>query len=176
MKERTISTKRIFKGRIVSLREDVVRLSNGVISKREIVEHPGAVAVIALTDDGKILIERQFRLSAKSVLFEIPAGLAHKGEDLAKAARRELIEETGYDARKIRKVFAGFSSPGYSTEVITFFVASGLKHVGQNLDVDEMIEVKKMSIKKCVQMIKSGKIRDNKTIAGVLFASQWKKR
>ena len=112
MKEHAISTRRIYKGRIISLREDVVRLSNGVMSKREIVEHPGAVAVIAITSDRKLVLERQFRMSAKKVLIEIPAGLAHKGENLAKAARRELIEETGYEARKIRKVFAGFSSPG----------------------------------------------------------------
>jgi ADP-ribose pyrophosphatase len=175
MNERRLKTKRIYSGRIVSLREDTVKLSNGVVSKREIVEHPGAVAIIALTKDNKIIIERQFRTSAGEVLFEIPAGLAHKGENLAKAARRELIEETGYDAKKIRKVFSGFSSPGYSTEVITFFIAKDLKYVGQNLDHDEMIDVELVPLRKALELVKKGKVKDNKTALGIILASIWKK-
>ncbi len=171
MKERTIRTRRIYNGRIISVREDTVRLINGVISKREIVEHPGAVAVVAMTGDGRVVLVKQFRKSAEKVLLEIPAGLAHKGERLDRAAKRELREETGYRAERIRKVFAGYSSPGYSTEIITIFIATGLKKVGQDTDHDEMIDVEIVPLKKALSFIRSGRIRDNKTALGIMIAN-----
>jgi len=171
MFEKTLKIRRIYKGRIVGLREDTVKLINGVISKREIVEHPGAVAVIALTNDNKIVLINQFRKPAEKILLEIPAGLAHKGEKLEAAARRELREETGYKAGKVRQVFSGYSSPGYSTEVIRFFLATDLKKVAQNCDVDEIINVKPFPIKQSFKMLRSGKIRDNKTAIGIMIAN-----
>lgn len=170
MFEKTLKTKRIYRGRIVSLREDTVKLTNGVISKREIVEHPGAVAVIAVTKDKKIILINQFRKPANKVLLEMPAGLVHKGESLVNGARRELTEETGYIAGRIKKVFQGYSSPGYSTEVISFYLATDLKKSRQNCDVDEIIRVKILPIKKCLKMLKDGKIRDNKTAIGIMMA------
>jgi ADP-ribose pyrophosphatase len=173
--ERTIRSKKIFKGRIISLRVDDVKLSNGVLSKREIVEHPGAVAVIALTNDNKIILIKQFRKSAEQVMIEIPAGLVHKGERDIDGAKRELLEETGYKAGKIKKVFAGFSSPGFCTEVISFYLATGLTKAKQNCDVDEMIDVYFYKLKDALKLVKSGKVKDNKSIAGILYANLCKK-
>jgi len=175
MFERTIKSKRLFRGRIIGLREDTVRLSNGVISKREIVEHPGAVCVIAITNKNELVLIRQFRRSANRVLLEIPAGLVHKGESWRAGALRELAEETGYKAKKIRELFWGYSSPGYSTEIIRFFLATGLKKTEQNTDEDEMIDVLLVPLKKSAELIKKGRVRDNKTIAGILAANLWKK-
>jgi len=169
MHERTIKSRKIYSGRIIKFREDKVLLSNGVVSHREIVEHPGAVAILAVTKDKKMILIRQFRKSAERVLFEIPAGLVHKGEDPARAAGRELIEESGYKAKKIKQLFYGYSSPGYSTEIIRFYLASDLVKVGQNYDHDEMIEVDIFPIKKCLEMVKKGKIHDNKTILAILY-------
>jgi ADP-ribose pyrophosphatase len=154
---------------------DDVKLSNGVLSKREIVEHPGAVAVIALTNDNKIILIKQFRKSAEQVMIEIPAGLVHKGERDIDGAKRELLEETGYKAGKIKKVFAGFSSPGFCTEVISFYLATGLTKAKQNCDVDEMIDVYFYKLKDALKLVKSGKVKDNKSIAGILYANLCKK-
>jgi ADP-ribose pyrophosphatase len=171
MNERTLKTRKIFKGRIIALREDTVKLNNGVTSKREIVEHPGAVAVIAITNDKKMVLIRQFRKTAEKVLIEIPAGLVHKGESDINGARRELTEETGYVAGRIREIYGGYSSPGFSTEVIKFYLATGLKKTKQNCDIDEMIKVQLYPVKQCLKMLMSGKIKDNKTAVGILLAN-----
>jgi ADP-ribose pyrophosphatase len=176
MFEKTIRSKKIYKGRIISVKLDTVKLSNGVISKREIVEHPGAVAVIALTQDNKIILIRQFRKSAEQVMTEIPAGLVHKGERDIDGAKRELLEETGYKAKKLKKVFAGFSSPGFCTEIISFYLATGLTKAEQNCDEDEMIDVYFYPLKDALKMVMSGKIKDNKSIAGILYANLCKKQ
>jgi len=168
--EKTIKVKRIYKGRIIGVREDTVKLSNKVISKREIVEHPGAVAIIAVTKNKEIVLIRQFRKPAGKVLLEIPAGLVHKGERDIDGAKRELLEEAGYKAKKIKEIFRGYSSPGYSTEVIKFYLAAGLVKAAQNTDHDEIIKVGFYPIKKCLGMLKSGKIKDNKTAVGILLA------
>lgn len=171
MFERTLRTKRIYRGRIVGLRDDTVLLSNGVTSHREVVEHPGAVAVIAVTRDRKLVLIRQFRKSAEKVLLEIPAGLVHKGERAVDGAKRELIEEAGYKAGRIREVFSGYSSPGYSTEIIRFYLATDLVEVKQCCEEDEMISVRLYPVKKALELVKKGRIRDNKTALGILFAN-----
>lgn len=175
MFEKTLKKRRIYKGRIVGLREDTVKLSNGVISKREIVEHRGAVAVIAVTKNNELVLVRQFRKPAEKVLLEIPAGMVREGESDMEGARRELMEESGYKAGKIRRVFVGYSSPGYSTEVMKFFIATDLKRSAQNCDVDEIINVRLYPLKECLKMLKKGKIRDNKTAIGIMIASLWKR-
>ena len=174
MFERTLKRKRIYKGRIVGIREDMVKLMNGVVSKREIVEHPGAVAIIAITKDNKMVLIDQFRKPAEKVLLEIPAGLVHKGESDIAGARRELAEETGYIAGKMREVFRGYSSPGYSTEVIKFYLATDLKKSAQRCDVDEIINVKLYPIKQCLKMLRAGRIKDNKTAIGIMIVNLWK--
>ncbi|HTY12698.1 MAG TPA: NUDIX hydrolase [Candidatus Omnitrophota bacterium] len=172
MRERTIKSKRIFSGRLLGLRDDTVRLETGKISRREICEHPGAVAVVAVTGKKEIVLIRQFRKPAERVLLEIPAGLFNKGESLAAAAKRELAEETGYTARKIKKVFSAYMSPGYSTEVLHYFFASGLELSAQHYEEDEDIRVEVMPIARAMRMVKKGQVRDNKTIVGILI-TQW---
>ncbi len=170
--EKTIKSRRIYKGRIVGLREDTVKLPTGKVAKREIVEHRGAVAVVALFGKDKIVLIRQYRKPAEAPIIEIPAGLVKKGESSSRAALRELEEETGFKAKKIKKVFEGYSSPGYSTEVIQFFVARDLKRTIQRYEEDELIQVKVFSMRSCLNMVKKGKIRDNKTIIGIMIADK----
>ncbi len=170
--EKTLSTNYIYKGRIVSLREDMVELPDGRSSKREIVEHPGAVAIIALTSEDKLVLIRQFRKPAEEELLEIPAGLVHKGEAPQTAAARELEEEAGFKTGKITPVFAAYSSPGYSSEVIRYFLATDLVKTAQKSEEDEFIGVEPVPVADAFKLVRDGKIKDNKTIIGVMIAEK----
>ena len=172
MKEDTLRSKLVYSGRLLKLREVEVKLANGNTGKREICEHPGAVGIIAITPKKEIVLIRQYRKPAEKILLEIPAGLIEKGEKLQNAAKRELLEETGYLAGKLKKFSSVYMSPGYSTEVLHYFVATDLAKKEQCFEDDEDIEVKVTPLKKALAMIKNGQIVDNKTIAGVLIA-QW---
>jgi len=170
--EKTLSSKRIYEGRIVSLRDDTVELPGGRKSHREIVEHPGAVAIAALTSDNKLVLIRQFRKPAEEELLEIPAGLVHKGESPQAAAARELEEEAGFKAGKITPLFAAYSSPGYSSEVIRYFLATDLVKTGQKNEEDEFIGVELVPVSDAFRLVEDGKIKDNKTIIGVMIAEK----
>ena len=167
MFEKTIKSTRIYKGRRLGLRDDEVELSNGKISHREICEHPGAVAIVPITNDGKIILIRQFRKPIEEAIYEIPAGLINKGEELKDAAARELEEETGYKANKIEFALTVYTSPGYSTEKLHIFIARDLVATKNNPDEDENIEVAITPIETALQMIKNGEIKDGKTIVGI---------
>lgn len=173
LEEKKLGSKKVFKGRLLKLRVDSVKLTNGVRSTREIVEHPGAVTIIALTEDNKLVLVRQFRTAAGEVLLELPAGVPFKGEKGEETARRELEEETGYRAKSIKKVYEGFSSPGYSNEVIQFFLAKGLTLRQQKTEEDELIEVDLVDLGLCLDLVRTGKIRDNKTVIGVMIAAMF---
>lgn len=110
--EKEISSKRVFEGRLLGVRVNAVRLPNGVETSREIVEHPGAVAVVAISEDNELVLVRQFRKATGEVLLEVPAGVPKKGEKGEEAARRELEEETGYHAHRVKKIWEGYASPG----------------------------------------------------------------
>jgi len=170
MRERTIKSKRIYSGRLLGLREDTVLLSTGKKSKREICEHPGAVAIIAITAKKEIVLIRQYRKPAEKILLEIPAGLFKKGEKLAAAAKRELEEETGFSAGKMSPAFSAYASPGYSTEVLHYFVATKLRKTAQHYEDDEQIEVDIVPVNKAFQLVKQGRIKDNKTVVGIIIA------
>lgn len=172
--EKTTASRRIYDGRIVSLREDDVVLPSGIKAKREIVEHYGAVAVIALTDKNEIVFVRQYRKPAEGVMLEIPAGMMHKGEAAEATAGRELEEEAGYKARKILKVLEAYTSPGYSTEIIRYCIATDLIKVQQRCDEDENIRVELIGADKALNMIEQGEIKDNKTIVGIHLALKHK--
>ena len=172
MRETTVKSKRIYSGHLLGLREDTVRLENGNISRREICEHPGAVAIVALTKKKEIVLIRQFRKPAEKVMIEIPAGLVEKGEKLAAAAKRELEEETGYVAGKLKLVFSAYTTPGYSTELLHYFLATDLKKTAQHYEEDEEIDVDVTPLKQALEMAKKGKIADNKTVVGIAVA-QW---
>ncbi|MGC1709572.1 MAG: NUDIX hydrolase [Nitrosotalea sp.] len=165
--------KKIFKGRILSL--SVYKLSRGGRKvTREVIEHPGAAAMIAI-EEGKLLLVRQHRFPYGFAL-EIPAGTLNKGESPRKCAFRELREETGYEAKKMTPLVKYYPSIGYNTEIIHCFVASGIKKVsGLNLDEDEIMSVVKIDFRKVLKMVLSGKIADSKTICAVLTYAMKKK-
>ena len=143
--------------------------------RREIIEHPGAAAMLAFDGKGKVLLVKQHRFPHGYIL-EIPAGTLEKGENPIDCAYREIIEETGYEAKKMTKLISYFPSVGYNKEEITIFVASGTKKKFElKLDNDEFITVVKMDIKKLIGMIKSGKIIDSKTICAVMIYAAKKK-
>jgi len=170
LEEKQIKTERLYKGTLLGLRRDTVELPNGKQSTREVVEHPGAVAVVAITKDREMVLVRQFRKPTGEILLELPAGVPKIGEKGEDTARRELEEETGFYAKKIRKIWEGYASPGYSDELIQFYLAEDMNKIKQNLDDDEFVEVDLVDVEACVDMLKNGKIRDNKTMIGIMIA------
>lgn len=158
--------KNIFKGRVLSLSLYTLSINKRKVT-REVIEHPGAAAVLAI-EDGKLLLVRQHRFPHGYVL-EIPAGTLEKGENPLKCAYRELREETGHTAKKMTPLIKYYPSIGYNTEIIHCYIASGVKKVGDlQLDHDEIMSVVKIDFKKVIKMIISGKITDSKTICAVL--------
>lgn len=144
-------------------------LPNGFKTIREIVEHPGAVAIMPLLPDNRILLTRQYRRAAKRTMIEIPAGTLERGEDPVSCARRELAEETGYSSRRIRRLFSCFLAPGYSTERIHFFLATGLFRKRAMRPRDEMITTQPMKLEDCLRAILRGEIQDAKTVCGLYY-------
>lgn len=167
-KEKTLSRHTVFMGKILNLRVDDVELPSGRTSKREVVEHMGAVAVVPVTEKGEVLLVRQYRYPVGCELLEIPAGKLEEGEKPLDCARRELSEETGWEAEKWEQLYCYFSSPGFSNEKLYMFCASDLKYKGQHTDEDENLEVVKVPLNRALDMIKEGTIRDGKTIIGLL--------
>jgi ADP-ribose pyrophosphatase len=165
--------KKIFTGRVLSLSVHKISLGGRKVT-REVIEHPGAAAMLAI-ENGKLLLVRQHRFPHGFVL-EIPAGTLKKNETPRKCAFRELKEETGYEAKKMTPLVKYYPSIGYNTEIIHCFVASGIKKVsGLELDDDEIISVVKIDFSKVLKMVLSGKIADSKTICAVLTYAMKKK-
>lgn len=158
--------KNVFKGRVLSLSLYTILVNKRKVT-REVIEHPGASAILAI-QDGKVLLVRQHRFP-HGYVFEIPAGTLEKNEKPLKCAHRELREETGHTAKKMVPLIKYYPSIGYNTEIIHCYLASGLKKAGDlQLDHDEIMSVVKMDLNKVVKMILSGKITDSKTICAVL--------
>lgn len=168
--EKEIKREKLYKGTLLGLRRDTVQLPSGRRSTREIVEHPGAVAVIAVTREKELVLVRQFRKPAESILLEVPAGVPKKGESAEDCARRELEEETGYHAKRVRKIWEGYASPGYSDEVIQYCLAEDMTLLKQMTEEDENIEVDLADVELCLDMLKNGKIKDNKTMIGIMIS------
>lgn len=167
--EKTISSERIYEGRILSLRKDKVSVKDGKTSYREIVEHNGGVALAAVTPEGKMVMVRQYRKAAGKAILEVPAGKIEKGEDHRLTAERELKEETGYSAGKIEHITSFYTSIGYSTEVIYLYYASDLTPGETDFDDNEAIEVLEYDLPELKKMVFSGEIEDAKTIAAILL-------
>lgn len=169
--EVTLSTTHIHTGRVISLQVDEVQLPNGKTSSRELVKHPGAVAIIAITEDHKLVTVEQYRKALGRSIVEIPAGKIEQGETPENTALRELEEETGYTATNLHFIQRFATSPGFADEIIYMYVAEGLKKVESqsSLDEDEFVEVKKITLHEADKLIESEEIFDAKTA----FAIQW---
>lgn len=169
--EKTISTSVIFDGVLLRVLKDEVLLENGVTSTREYVLHPGAVAVVPITDDSKIVFVEQYRYPIKQKLIEIPAGKFDKpGEDPLECAQRELEEETGYKAEEFTYLGYIHTTPGFSNEVIHLYLAQKLYKGTMNPDEDEILKVHIEDFDKAVEKCISGEITDVKTIVGIMRA------
>ena len=166
--EKTLSSRLLHEGRSFSFKTDQVELPNGRTTTRDIVDHPGAVAIVPLLDDSKIVLIRQFRYAAGKELLEIPAGTLEKGEKPDDCAVRELKEETGYEANSMRRLLSCYMAPGYSNEVIHLYVATGLKKGEKEMEEDEEIAVEAVGFDEALRMIEENNIEDAKTIVGVL--------
>lgn len=169
--EKTIQSKQIFKGKVISLKVDDVTLPNGALSKREIVNHPGAVAVIAVTTDNKLILVEQYRKALERSIIEIPAGKLEPGEAPELTARRELEEETGYGCNELTYLQTFATSPGFADEVIHLFIARGLYKIENAAvaDEDEFVELLEVTLEEAEQMVAEQKIYDAKTAFAVLW-------
>lgn len=172
MTARIRNRKLIHKGRVFELTRESLTLSNGVQTDMDIISHPGAAAIVALTPDRHLLMLRQYRHAVTRDLWEIPAGTLEDGEDPLTCAQRELVEETGYSADQWDELGTTIPVPGYSNEQIHLFLARDLTPAQQNLDDDEIIEVEKVSFDQVISMISEGTIEDSKTITAVFLAIQ----
>jgi ADP-ribose pyrophosphatase len=169
--EKTLSTTPIYDGRVISLQVDDVELPDGNKGKREIVKHPGAVAVIATTDEGKLVLVEQFRKALERTLIEIPAGKLEPGEEPIVTAGRELEEETGYLCEDMEYVTSFYTSPGFADEYIHFFEAKGLrkKEDAASLDEDEFVELLEVTLEEALVLMQDGKIHDAKTVYALQY-------
>jgi ADP-ribose pyrophosphatase len=170
--ERVIESRRIYDGRIVHLRVDTISLSNQRTALREIVNTPGAVAIVPLTADGQVRLVRQYRSAVADYLLELPAGTLQPGEAPEAAAPRELAEETGDRAEHWRYLTRFHTMPGVCDETIHLYLATGLTQGETNRDPDEDIEVVTLPLARALEMSRSGEIRDAKTIVGLFLAAQ----
>jgi ADP-ribose pyrophosphatase len=171
--ETAIASDVVFAGKLLEVRSDRVRLPDGFEATREFVVHPGAVLVVPVLADGRLVLERQFRYPVRRVMLEFPAGKIDAGETPLETARRELVEEVGYTATLFRPLGTIHPEVGYSTEFIDLFEATGLTHVGARLDEGEFLEVVTMTEDELLTRFDAGDVTDGKTIAA-LFA--WLRR
>lgn len=167
--EKTVDSEAIFKGNVVHLFNDNVTLPNGMPATREVIRHVGAVAIVPMADDGKVIVERQFRYPLNQVITEIPAGkLDGKAEDRLAAAKRELEEETGLLADEWVELGDYYPAAAYCDEVITMYLAKGLHQGTRHLDEDEFLNIVEVSLDELVDEIMQGKIADGKTQAAIM--------
>lgn len=168
--ETKLESENIFDGNLLHIKKDKVKLPNGGEAYREWVKHPGAAAVIPLTDQGEIILVRQYRYPIDEVTLEIPAGkLDVSGEDPLECAKRELSEETGYTAQKYKFLSKLATSVGFSDEVIYIYAAKGLKAGTQHTDEDEFINVVKVPLAEAVEMVLDGRINDGKSVTAIFM-------
>ena len=167
--ERRLEGQEVFRGRVLALRVDTVATPGGQTATREVVDHPGAVAVVAQEPGGCLVLVRQYRYAVGEELLEIPAGKIDPGEDPECTARRELEEETGYRAGTIKKVLSFYTSPGFSSEIIHLYFAQDLARGSANPDPGEEVAVHLLRPEKAAEMVAMGQIRDAKTVTGILL-------
>jgi ADP-ribose pyrophosphatase len=175
-KAQIVTSKLAYQGKVFSVYTEKVREPNGVEAIRDVVRHSGSVVILAVDDTNPrnplVVIERQFRHAADQYLLELPAGRVEPGEKTLAAAKRELIEETGYRAKKWTKLVRYYASPGFVGEWMEIYLATGIKAGTAQPEEDEKIEVTLVPLKELVKMCTSGQIHDGKTIVGALIYAQ----
>jgi ADP-ribose pyrophosphatase len=164
-----VKTRRVYEGKVLSLDLDEVEEPGGVTATREVVRHQGSVAALPMTDDGKVLLVRQYRYPVDEALWELPAGRLEKGEEPAAAIQRELREEIGRRAETLEKVAFYYTTPGFCDESMHLYRATGLVEDRKDADDDERIEVGAFTLEQAAAMIASGEIREGKTLVAVLL-------
>ncbi len=171
LEEKTIHSEELFSGKVISLHLQDVELPNGKQAKREIIKHPGAVAIIAITDDNKVVMVEQYRKALERTIVEIPAGKLEKGEEPAFCARRELEEETGYECQSLELLTSFYTSPGFADEIVHVFLATGLtkKENAASLDEDEFVNLEELTLAEAQEYVIKQKIYDAKTIYAVQY-------
>ena len=163
----------IHQGKILKMVSENITLANGVSLDIAIIRHPGASAIIPLSDKNTVILLKQYRHAIGDYIWEIPAGTFKPNEEAIVCAQRELAEETGYLANEWQKLGEIMPLPGYSDERIHLFLAMDLVLTDQNLDRDEMLDVHEIEIDNALKMIYQGDIQDSKTISGIFMAIQW---
>lgn len=171
--ETAISSESVFEGKLLRVRRDVVRLPNGGTAGREWVVHPGAVMIIPLLPSGDLIMERQFRYPLRRDFIEFPAGKIDPGEDPLVTGRRELLEETGYTASRVKEILEIIPSPGILTEHMWVFVATGLREGAAQPEEDEKITARKFSLAALEKMIRRGTLHDGKSVSAILFYARF---
>ena len=167
--EKVLSQEMIYEGKIINLRKDKVTVKNGT-STREVIEHNGGAVLAAITDEGKMVMIRQYRRPADKVMFEVPAGKIDPGEDPMVTAGRELKEETGYTAKDIRYLTRFYTSVGYSEEVLYLYLCRDLEPGETDFDENEALDIEEWDIQELHEMVMRGEIDDAKTLIAIEFA------
>lgn len=168
--EKTISSDRIYEGRVINFRVDTVELPDGGTATRELVEHPGGVGIVAIDKDENVVLVEQFRKPYDKMILEIPAGKMERGENPELCGRRELEEEAGCTAGRFEFLGECYPSVGYTDEIIRIFLATDLAETAQNLDDDEFLNVRRVPVREMLKRIMNNEIADAKTVIGILKA------
>lgn len=163
LKERKLSSETVYDGKIIKVTKDTVSLEDGKETLREVVHHPGGACVVPVTDDGEVILVRQYRYPHGTETLEVPAGKLEYGEDPMECGKRELLEETGATADAIYSLGQLLPTPAYDKEVIYMYLAQGLHFEEQKLDEGEFLDIVKMPLQKAVKLVMQDKIRDAKT-------------
>jgi ADP-ribose pyrophosphatase len=173
LKETCLETALVYEGDFMRVHKDSVLLPDGAVSSREYINHPGAVAVLAILDNGNLVMERQYRYAPQREFIELPAGKIDQGEDILLTAQRELLEETGYVASEWIHLTTAWPCIGYADERMEYFLARGLTHQGCKLDDGEFLEVFELSLPEAIEWIRLGKINESKTIVGLFWLEKY---
>ncbi len=171
--ELTLASETVYQGRLLHARLDRVRLPDGRESSREYLVHPGAAVIVPVFENGDVLLERQHRYPLHRDFLEFPAGKLDPGETELECARREFLEETGYEARHWRYLTTIYPCIGYSDERLIFFLAENLRHVGERPDHDEFLEILRVPFDEAMRMLTDGRICEAKTVTGLLWLERF---
>jgi ADP-ribose pyrophosphatase len=172
--EHFVSGEQVFDGKLLKVHRDTVRLPDGGEATREYIRHPGAVAIVALFDDGRVLLERQFRYPQRREFIEVPAGKLEPDEPHLDTAKRELVEETGYSAAEWTRLGVVHTAIAYTDEAIELFLAKKLTQGRAQLDAGEFLEILTVPFDEAIAMVRDGRITDVKTVAALLWVDRFR--